>query len=141
MYCRNCANPVDDRAVACPKCGVNPRDGTAYCQACSKPTLPNQVVCRECLSTLARPYPVYDPRAGNKIAAGLCAILIGAFGVHKFVLGYSGAGTIMLLVTVLTCGACYPIMSLIGLIEGIIYLTKSDEDFVNTYVINQKAWF
>ena len=141
MYCRNCANPVDDRSMYCPKCGVNPRNGTAFCQSCAKPTQPAEIVCTQCHSTLLRPYNASDPRAGNKIAAGLCAILIGAFGVHKFVLGYVGAGTIMLLVTVLSCGICAPVMSLIGLIEGIIYLTKSDEDFVNTYVINQKTWF
>src|SRR5215831_10587848 len=98
MYCRNCANPLDDRAVYCPKCGVNPRNATNFCQSCSKPTQPNQVVCSECHSTLVRPVPASDPRASNKVLAGICGILIGSFGVHKFVLGYAGAGTIMLLV-------------------------------------------
>src|SRR5690348_4522279 len=63
-----------------------------------------------------------DPRASNKIAAGVCGILIGSLGVHKFILGYTGAGLIMLLVTVLTCGFGGIVMHLIGLIEGIIYL-------------------
>ncbi|GAB4187989.1 MAG: hypothetical protein Kow00105_02670 [Phycisphaeraceae bacterium] len=31
--------------------------------------------------------------------------------------------------------------SLIGLIEGIIYLTKSDEEFVELYINQKKAWF
>src|ERR1051325_7769174 len=44
---------------------------------------------------------VVASRASNKIAAGICGILLGGFGVHKFILGYSGAGLIMLLVTVL----------------------------------------
>jgi hypothetical protein len=30
---------------------------------------------------------------------------------------------------------------LIGLIEGIIYLTKSDAEFVKTYVENRREWF
>jgi len=47
---------------------------------------------------------------------------------------YTGAGLIMLLVTLLTCFIASPIMHLIGLIEGIIYLTKSDADFVKIYV-------
>jgi TM2 domain-containing membrane protein YozV len=80
-------------------------------------------------------------RASNKIPAGICGILIGGLGVHKFILGYSGAGLVMLLVSVLTCGIAWPVMHLIGLIEGIIYLTKSDEDFVRTYVDRRKEWF
>lgn len=80
-------------------------------------------------------------RASNKIAAGVCGILLGGFGVHKFILGYTGAGLIMLLVSVLTCFIAAPIFHIIGLIEGIIYLTKSDEEFVKTYVDGRKEWF
>ena len=47
----------------------------------------------------------------------------------------------MLLVTLLTCGVAYPLMHLIGLIEGIIYLCKADEEFVRLYVDGQKEWF
>jgi TM2 domain-containing membrane protein YozV len=80
-----------------------------------------------------------DP--SKKIAAGICGILIGCFGIHKFVLGYSTEGIIMLLVSLLTCGIGAPVMGIIGLIEGIIYLTKSDEEFVNIYLVNKKGWF
>ena len=31
--------------------------------------------------------------------------------------------------------------TIIGIIEGIIYLTKSDEEFVQTYIVNKKPWF
>jgi len=79
--------------------------------------------------------------ASKKIAAGICGILIGGLGVHKFILGMTTPGLIMLLVTVLTCGLGGIIMGPIGLIEGIIYLTKSDEDFYRTYVVEKKAWF
>jgi len=48
---------------------------------------------------------------------------------------------IMLLVTLLTCFIAAPIMTIIGLIEGIIYLTKSDSEFVQTYVEGRKEWF
>ena len=47
----------------------------------------------------------------------------------------------MLAVTVVTCGVGWAVMGLIGLIEGILYLTKSDEEFVETYVTNKKGWF
>ena len=32
-------------------------------------------------------------------------------------------------------------VGIVGLIEGIMYLTKSDEEFVNTYIINKRPWF
>ena len=81
----------------------------------------------------------------SKIAAGLLAIFLGSLGIHKFYLGYSGAGIVMLLVTLLagivTLGLAAAIMSLIALIEGIIYLTKTDEQFYYTYVAGKKSWF
>lgn len=79
--------------------------------------------------------------SSKKIAAGVCGILLGALGIHKFVLGYSTEGLIMLLVSILTCGLAAPVVGIIGLIEGIIYLTKSDEEFYNTYIVGKKAWF
>jgi TM2 domain-containing membrane protein YozV len=91
--------------------------------------------------TITPPPSTTNPKASNKIAAGICGILLGSLGVHKFILGYTGAGLIMLLVTVLTCLAGSPVMHLIGLIEGIIYLSKSDDEFVRIYVEGRKEWF
>jgi TM2 domain-containing membrane protein YozV len=79
--------------------------------------------------------------ADKKIVAGICGILLGALGVHKFILGYTKEGLIMLLVSLLTCGAGACVFGVIGLIEGIIYLTKSDNEFVDIYINNKKAWF
>ncbi len=81
--------------------------------------------------------------AEKKIPAGICGILLGALGVHKFILGYTMQGIIMLLVTLLGGILVLPamIMGVIGLIEGILYLVKSDEEFVNTYITNKKGWF
>ena len=73
----------------------------------------------------------------KKLVAGLLGILLGGFGVHKFYLGYTKEGVIQLVVTLVTCG----VGSIIGLIEGILYLTKSDDEFVATYVVGQKGWF
>ena len=47
----------------------------------------------------------------------------------------------MLLVSLLTCGIGFFVMGVIGLIEGIIYLMKSDEEFVATYIRAKKGWF
>jgi TM2 domain-containing membrane protein YozV len=81
------------------------------------------------------------PGAEKKIAAGICGILLGALGIHKFILGYTAQGVIMLLVSVLSFGFLAWAIGIIGLIEGIIYLTKSDEEFVATYVTGRKPWF
>ncbi len=81
----------------------------------------------------------------KKMLAGLLAIFLGAFGVHKFILGYTKEGIIMLVVTVIlmifTCGMLGWVVGVVGLIEGIMYLTKSDEEFYNTYQAGRKPWF
>ena len=85
----------------------------------------------------------------KKILAGILGIVLGAFGVHKFILGYQKEGFILLGITivgfVLSCIGIGIFMvwisGMIGLVEGIIYLTKSDEDFYNTYQVGKKPWF
>ena len=74
--------------------------------------------------------------AEKKVPAGILGILLGGLGIHKFYLGYTKEGVIQIVLCLL-CG----IGALIGLIEGIMYLVKSDEDFVNTYITNKKGWF
>jgi len=81
----------------------------------------------------------------KKLMAGILAIILGAFGVHKFILGYQKEGIIMLVGTVvlgaITCGIGASVVGIIGLIEGIIYLTKSDSEFYQTYQAGKKPWF
>jgi TM2 domain-containing membrane protein YozV len=79
--------------------------------------------------------------SNKKLAAGLLGIFLGAFGLHKFVLGYTTSGVIMLVVTVLTCGFGGFVMGVIGMIEGIIYLTKTPQEFQVMYLDNRKPWF
>ena len=74
--------------------------------------------------------------ADKKIPAGILGILLGGLGIHKFYLGYTKEGIIQLILG-FVCG----IGAIIGLIEGIIYLTKSDEEFVATYITGKKPWF
>ncbi|MAP81673.1 MAG: hypothetical protein CL526_11365 [Aequorivita sp.] len=73
----------------------------------------------------------------KKILAGVLAIVIGSLGIHKFILGYTKEGIIQLVITFVTCG----IGGIIPLIEGIIYLTKTDEEFYQTYQVGRKGWF
>jgi TM2 domain-containing membrane protein YozV len=91
------------------------------------------------------------PGADKKILAGILGIVLGGLGIHKFVLGYNQEGIILIavyvvafIIAMVTCGLGVPLVfipTVIGIIEGIIYLTKSDEEFVQTYIINKKPWF
>jgi TM2 domain-containing membrane protein YozV len=82
--------------------------------------------------------PVVTRQESKRVLAGVLGILLGWLGIHKFVLGYTTQGIILLVVSLFTCAS---ISSIIGLIEGIIYLTKSDEEFIQTYQIGRKEWF
>jgi len=77
------------------------------------------------------------PGAEKKVLAGILGILFGGLGIHRFILGDTVGGILRIVITIVTCG----LGSLIGLIEGIIYLTKSDEEFVELYINQKKAWF
>ena len=79
--------------------------------------------------------------SNKKLAVGMSAIFLGAFGVHKFILGYTRVGVIMLVVTLVTCGLGGFVMGVVGVIEGIIVLAKTPEDFAATYLQGQREWF
>ena len=138
--------------VFCPKCGAQNVDTSQVCSQCqaalpvigSRPTAQSDYQ-----PPFQSPYdPIQPPAAyahgqdwqklgaDKKIICGICAILVGSFGVHKFILGYTNEGIIQLVL-----GLCFGIGGIIGIIEGIIYLTKSDEEFVRTYIQNKKGWF
>ena len=84
-------------------------------------------------------------RQKDHVAAGLLAIFLGVFGVHKFYLGCNQAGFLMLAVTVIgsifTFGLAAAVIEVISIIEGVIYLTQSQTQFDQVYVLNQREWF
>ena len=133
--------------------------------------LPSQagaaVSCPKCFGKFQVPLPTARNAAGTgnfgpaesseyrdfvnkKILVGVLGIVLGGLGIHKFVLGLNTAGVIMLSVWLIgmVTGICIVVpifasmaMGVIGLVEGIIYLTKSDEDFYQTYAVEKKEWF
>ena len=129
----------------CTKCGAINDDTAQYCISCQAALAP--------VSGGYQPMQAVYPAASSemtdwkamggdkKIVAGILALLLGAFGVHKFVLGYTTEGIIMVVITVVSCGMLAVIPSVIGIVEGILYLTKSDEEFVKTYIQGRKGWF
>jgi TM2 domain-containing membrane protein YozV len=125
---------------------------TKYCTKCGAVNDEMAQYCTNCQAPLSSASSGYQPMqsvhpgamtdwkalgADKKITAGILGILVGGLGIHKFVLGYTNEGIIQIVISVFTCGAG----GIIGLIEGIIYLTKSDEEFVRTYIQNKKGWF
>ena len=137
LYCPKCANPVAHGIPACPSCGV------PFVQQAAEPAAAQPVYQQQPATHLSE--------ANNKkIAAGLCAILLGGLGVHKFILGYNTAGWIYLGIfiggVITSCILPFiiisgPVMGMISLIEGIMYLTKTDEEFYRTYIANRREWF
>jgi len=84
----------------------------------------------------------------NKTTAGLLALFLGGLGIHKFYLGFTGSGLVFLLVNTigffLTWILLFTpniVLGIIALIEGIIYLTKTDEEFHQRYIVEKKNWF
>ncbi len=139
MHCRNCGKEVPEKAVACPACGVPPLLERKFCQACGVETDPKQVLCVKCGATLA------GSHSKSKLVAGLLGVFLGGLGIHKFYLGYNRAGAIMLGVSVvgviLTGGVLCWAVAILGLVEGILYLTKSEADFERLYVTGRREWF
>ncbi|HEU4710642.1 MAG TPA: NINE protein [Pyrinomonadaceae bacterium] len=122
----------------CTKCGAINDDMAQFCTNCQSPLTPVSSGYQPMQSV--HPGAMTDWKAmgaDKKIVAGILGILVGGLGVHKFILGYTTEGLIQIAITVITCG----VGSIIGLVEGIIYLTKSDEDFVRTYIQSKRGWF
>ncbi len=90
-------------------------------------------------------YLLRSRKTKSHVIAGLLAIFLGTFGVHKFYLGYNQAGFVMLAVSVMgslvTFGLAVLVIQVIALVEAGIYLTKSQAAFDEVYVANSREWF
>jgi TM2 domain-containing membrane protein YozV len=82
--------------------------------------------------------------SSTKIIAALLGIFLGGLGAHKFYLGFKKQGAIMLIIFLfgfVLLGIPSSLIAFIGLIEGIIYLARSSEDFEKYHVSGHKGWF
>jgi TM2 domain-containing membrane protein YozV len=147
--------------VFCTKCGFQNDEYTQTCLSCQAPlpAIGGQQTAYQAQTDYQQPFgyqPIQPPAplygqpqnqdwqaagADKKIVAGILGIVLGGLGIHKFILGYQKEGLIMLLVSVLSCFTLAGVMHVIGIVEGIMYLTKSDEEFVRTYIQGRKGWF
>lgn len=122
--CPQCGAPIDAGAAECRFCGekLNPQP---VAQANVQPNVqpaPQQVVQHVYVQ---QPTTAINPAwpIKNKIVAGLLGIFLGGIGIHKFYMGKIGMGILY----ILFCWTGIP--SLVGFIEGIIYLCSNDENF------------
>jgi TM2 domain-containing membrane protein YozV len=117
QFCSSCGAIIKKQAEICPECGVRQGGGVAAGGGAGGATAGGAGA---------------GAAASNKdrSTAGILAILLGGIGAHKFYLGETGMGLLYL------CFSWTFIPAIIGLIEGILYLTKSDEEFQRQYVNN-----
>ena len=132
MYCKHCASEMDPNAAVCLHCGYAAGRGEDFCPNCGQGIGPKQLVCPYCGASThgasmhgasAHGAPCAERPAKSRVAAGIFGILLGAFGVHNFYLGYTGKAVAQLLLTLLICGAGSVISGTWGLIEGIMILS------------------
>lgn len=148
MICKNCSANIDDNVAFCPYCGAHndaqgsQQNAQGYQQSQNECYNQNEQQSGQYFYNGQQNYQYqqqntnYNPQQMNteptkdKLVAGLLAIFIGTLGIHKFYLGYTKSGVIMLLVSLLTFGVGATVMAVIALIEGILYLTKSTLNFI-----------
>jgi TM2 domain-containing membrane protein YozV/RNA polymerase subunit RPABC4/transcription elongation factor Spt4 len=142
-YCIECGSAINVKAVICPKCGVAQsalhESGNKHCSECGAVIRAKAVVCPRCGVPQGGQKPV-----SKRIVAGVCALLFGPWGVHKFILGYPLTGLLTLAISLLGILLFFiPTLVMYGvsIAEGIIYLSKTDDEFVNRYQSGYRLWF
>lgn len=131
-FCTHCGQPVNSAAIACPQCGAPPRTGRNYCRNCGAPRRSKQIICLKCGSSLKSSISAGNGSGSQKsrISAALLAFLLGGIGIQKFYMGSWGWGIIFVVVGFMTCGFVTGIASLV---DGIMWLCMSDDDFAAKY--------
>ena len=129
----------------CPVCGnITYSSSTLLkvkCQSCgceyetapsSTPHQPANFVCRNVFES--------GPSGRSRGVAALLAILLGYLGIHYFYLGKNTAGIICLVLSIFSCGIAATLLSVMGIIQGILMFTMSEEAFEERYVYTESTF-
>lgn len=127
MICPNCGHRNSDEDKFCGECG-NALSSAATTSAAETSTgsdpigSPNPATPSPGASR-ATYYPTSTAGSGakSKMTAGILGLVLGAFGIHRFYLGYTGIGIVQVIVTLVTFG----FGGIWGFVEGILILTGS----------------
>ncbi len=176
LYCTNCGSPVSEQSIACMSCGASPLKSHKFCRYCGTALNEEQIICVKCGAGIGGiPQETRETEPANnsgapeaftesgcfikRVDVGKIAILYGALGLHKFILGSWGWGIVYILMNFFVVPLThfpfiinfavykyvrgdyepinqftfFPIMCIMGLIEGIVYLNMSDKDFAKRY--------
>ena len=145
-HCFSCATLLHVSATQCPRCGAQQSNTSvqvaqpvqaeaklslqtnqAYCRGCGAVIHESAISCPKC-GAPQKTTPAHSGTEGkSKITAAVLAFFLGAFGGHKFYLGQIGLGFLYLIF----CWTFIP--GIVAFIEGIYFLTMSDEAFARKY--------
>ncbi len=96
-------------------------------------------------ATPVRPHYAAPLASRDHVAAGFLALVLGFFGVHKFYLGYNAQGFTLMALSVIgglfSFGIAAGVAWIVAIIEGIVYLSKSQSEFEQVYVYGKREWF
>ena len=134
IYCSNCGSKLKENITVCSDCGFQPQSEKNYCYHCGVEVNEKQIMCIKCGIELPTNRTADKAVSWqHKTTAGLLGILLGGLGIHKFYHGSWGWGILyILLVWTL-------IPSLVGFVEGIIFLVMNETNYENKYA-NKKRW-
>ncbi|PIZ50618.1 hypothetical protein COY27_06435 [Candidatus Woesearchaeota archaeon CG_4_10_14_0_2_um_filter_33_13] len=99
--------------------------GLIHCRECGEKISETASNCPKC-GAKQRGTAKHDDK--NRTTAGILALFLGGFGVHKFYLGDSGKGILYLIF----CWTFIP--AIIALIEAIQIFSMTDEKFEDKYL-------
>ena len=131
INCKECGQQISDSATVCPHCGA-PVIKEVYCVRCGEKIPQNVKYCPKC----GEPNRQAAVNKKDRVTAGLLAIFIGWLGIHYFYLNKPTAGILTIVLSLFTCG----IWQVVMLIQGIIMLTMTDEDFNQKYCETDKSF-
>jgi TM2 domain-containing membrane protein YozV len=112
-------------ASASETAGEKPGPDEQYCSSCGEIIKKEAEICPHCG---VRQKSATPSGSKDRTTAGILALLLGGIGAHKFYLGETGLGVLYL------CFSWTLIPAIVGFIEGLLYLTKTDEEFQRQYV-------
>ena len=151
IFCSNCNAEAKPGSKYCVKCGTVIEQNNSSNDITSKDRLSSSRTSKVNNSNSISPQssqysdPNWDEIKSKRTTTGVLAILFGELGVHKFILGYNTEGFILLAVSIIggiiTCGLAFIATAIIAIIEGIIILTKTPEEFKRLYIDKKTGWF